>query len=96
MCLRIGVKKKISSRYGKIEIANSAPFSSHPNGFGISPYLQEKLVYLAQLETYQQAAEVADTLLGISIHSSQLYRLAPITGKSLNPIWIKPGPMSQS
>jgi hypothetical protein len=81
MCLRIGVKKKISSRYGKIEIANSAPFSSHPNGFGISPYLQEKLVYLAQLETYQQAAEVADTLLGISIHSSQLYRLATYYGQ---------------
>ncbi|MCY7352023.1 MAG: hypothetical protein LH606_15395 [Cytophagaceae bacterium] len=50
-------KKKIITRYGKIQIANSKSFSRHLNGFGISPYLQEKLVFLGQLEVYDQAAQ---------------------------------------
>jgi hypothetical protein len=29
----------MTTRYGQVYIANSEPFSRHPNGFGISPYL---------------------------------------------------------
>ncbi len=63
----------MTSRYGHIEIANQASFSQHPNGFGISPYLQEQLLYLAQLDTYEQAAQMGNKLLGLSISSSQMY-----------------------
>ena len=63
------------TRYGQIQIANNQPFSRHLNGFGISPYLQEKLVFLGQFEVYDQAAQVAQSLLGLSIASSQIYRL---------------------
>lgn len=73
----------MSTRYGQIQIANSEPFSRHLNGFGISPYLQEKLVFLAQLEVYDQAAQVAQTLLGLSIASSQIYRLANYYGAAI-------------
>ena len=68
----------MKTRYGSIQIANSEPFSRHLNGFGISPYLQEKLVFLGQLEVYEQAAQVSQTLLGLSISSTQIYR-SPIT-----------------
>lgn len=73
----------MTTRYGQVEIANSEPFSRHPNGFGLSPYLQEKLVFLGQLEVYQQAAAVADKLLGLSIHASQIYRLTNHYGAAI-------------
>lgn len=83
MCRRTDEKKKIKTRYGKIQIANSEAFSQHPNGFGISPFLQEKLVFLGQLEVYDQAAQVAQTLLGLSISSSQIYRLTNHYGAAI-------------
>jgi len=73
----------MSTRYGQIQIANSETFSRHPNNFGISPYLQEKLVFLGQLEVYDQAAQVAQTLLGLSISSSQIYRLTNHYGAAI-------------
>ncbi|GAB3643064.1 hypothetical protein GCM10027423_37010 [Spirosoma arcticum] len=45
-------KKKMKMRFGDIQIANSELFSYHLNGFAISPYLQEKLVFLGQFEVY--------------------------------------------
>ena len=71
------------TRYGQIQIANSESFSQHPNGFGISPYLQQKLVFLGQLEVYDQAPQVAQTLLGLSIASSQIYRLTNHYGAAI-------------
>lgn len=73
----------MTTRYGQIQIANSEIFSHHPNGFGISPYLQEKLVFLGQLDVYKQAAQVAQILLGLSIASSQIYRLTKHYGAAI-------------
>jgi hypothetical protein len=73
----------MKTRYGSIQIANSEPFSRHLNGFGISPYLQEKLVFLGQLEVYEQAAQVSQTLLGLSISSTQIYRLTNHYGAAI-------------
>lgn len=73
----------MNTRYGPIQIANSEPFSNHPNGFGISPYLQEKLVFLGQLEVYDQATQVAQMLLGLPIASSQIYRLTNHYGAAI-------------
>lgn len=71
------------TRYGQIQIANSEPFSQHPNGFGISPYLQEKLVYVGQSEVYAQAAELIEKLLGLHISTSQIYRLTNHYGAAI-------------
>lgn len=71
------------TRYGQIQIANREAFSQHPNGFGISPYLQEKLVVLGQLEVYDQAPQLTQTLLGLSIASSQIYRLTNYYGAAI-------------
>ena len=82
-CPKTGVKKKINSRYGVIEIANSEYFSRHPNGFGVSPYLQEQLVYLGQLATYEQASEIGEKLLGLSLSTSLIYRLTCFYGQAI-------------
>lgn len=76
-------KKKMMTRYGQIQIANSELFSRHLNGFGISPYLQEKLVFLGQLEVYDQAAQVAKTLMGLPVAASQIYRLTNHYGAAI-------------
>lgn len=73
----------MKTRYGQIEIANNELFSQHPNGFGISPYLQEKLVLLGQLEVYDQAAQLAKDLLGLSVARSQIYRLTNHYGAAI-------------
>lgn len=75
----------MNTRYGKIQIANSEPFSHHPNGFGISPYLQEKLVFLGQLEVYKQASDLAQTLLGVWVCPSQIDRLTSHYGAAIEP-----------
>lgn len=71
------------TRYGSIQIANDEPFSEHPNGFGISPYLQEKLVFLGQLDVYDQASQLTQKLLGLSVCTSQIYRLTTHYGAAI-------------
>ncbi|OIN55915.1 hypothetical protein BLX24_27580 [Arsenicibacter rosenii] len=86
----------MATRYGQIQIANSELFSQHPNGFGISPYLQEKLVFPGQLEVYDQAAEVAQILLGLVIASSQIYRLTNHYGAAIEADLDQPVATSQA
>lgn len=83
MCRLTAVKKKITTRFGKIQIANSELFSKHPNGFGVSPYLQEKLVFLGQFEVYKQAGELAHSCLGLPNLTSQIYRLTNHYGAAI-------------
>ena len=73
----------MTTRFGPIHIANNQAFSHHPNGFGISPYLQEKLVFLGQFEVYQQAAALVETLLGLSVGASQIDRLTHFYGGAI-------------
>lgn len=73
------------TRFGSIEIANSQAFSRHPNGFGISPYLQGKLAFLGQFEVYKQASQLAQTMLGIAIGPSQIDRLTQHYGAAIEP-----------
>ena len=49
----------------------------------MSPYLQEQLVYLGQLETYEQASEIGKKLLGLVISTSLIYRLTCFYGQAI-------------
>ena len=71
------------TRFGEIQIANSQLFSAHPNGFGVSPYLQEKLVFPGQSEVYKQAGELACSCLGLPTLTSQIYRLTNHCGAAI-------------
>jgi hypothetical protein len=75
----------MTTRFGEIQISNSQPFSVHPNGFGISPYLQEKLVFLGQSEVYKQAGELACAFFGLPDLTSQIYRLTNHYGHAIAP-----------
>lgn len=71
-------------RYGLIHIANNEPFSHHPNGFSISPWLQDLLLQLSQSCPFEQAAELARSLLNQSVNNNQLHRLAQHYGQCLD------------
>jgi hypothetical protein len=83
MFLLIAVKKKLKTKFGEIHIANNESFSVHPAGFRISPYLQEKLLYLGQEVTYQEASQTAKYLLGLEISPVQIYRLTHHYGQAI-------------
>jgi hypothetical protein len=80
---QIAVKKKIKTKFGPIHVSNSQPFSVLPAGFGISPYLQEKLLYLGQEGTYQEASVTVKYLLDLQISPVQIYRLTHHYGQAI-------------
>ena len=71
-------------------------FSSHPNGFGISPYLREKLVFLGQFEVYKQASDLAQTMLGVTIGPSQIDRLTSHYGAAIDAHLDQPAPAQET
>ena len=82
MFQRTGVKKNFTS-LGKIEISNQSVFSTGKNGFQISPYLQEKMVYVGQLDCYCQSSELLKELINIEMSNSQIYRVTDTYGEKL-------------
>ena len=75
--------KKNLCRYGEIEISNSHPFSDKVNGFKISPYMQDKMVFIGQNDCYGDGHEVLANLLGVSVGAMQLYRVTDCYGSLL-------------
>lgn len=53
------------------------------NGFQISPWLQELMVYYGQLECYEKCPEILKKTLGIEIGHSQIQRVTDTYGKAL-------------
>jgi hypothetical protein len=64
-------------------LANSHPFSKGKNGFQISPLVQEKRVYLGQLDCYETCCEVLEKLASVKVGSTQIYRLTDLHGKGV-------------
>ncbi len=76
------VKKNFTS-LGKIEIGNQSDFSRGKNGFQISPFLQEKMVYVGQLDCYDQSSELLRSLMNVEMSSCQIYRVTDTYGEKL-------------
>lgn len=64
-------------------MAKEHPFSEWPNGFKSSPLLQEKIVYVGQLEVYEQGSELLDRLAGVSVSDSTIFRMATYYGQTI-------------
>jgi hypothetical protein len=54
-------------------------------GFSISPFLQEMMVYVGQMETYAKGVEVLKKLAGVEVCEAQLYRVTNAYGALLEP-----------
>jgi hypothetical protein len=73
-------EKKTLSKYGKVEIALNHVYSASVRGYQISPYMQEKMVYVAQMNCYEESAEILEKLLGIAVSTTQIQRVANTYG----------------
>ena len=67
-------KNTIRTRYGKVEIAKSHLFSNPVLGSRISPYLQEKLVFLGCENVFNAVPKAVEMVLGIEVNETQAYR----------------------
>jgi Uncharacterised protein family (UPF0236) len=73
-------EKKTLCKYGKIDISKNHVYSLAIQGYQISPLMQEKMVYVAQMNCYQESKEVLEKMLGISVSSTQIHRVANTYG----------------
>ena len=67
-------KNSVQTRFGRVAIAKTNPFSTPVLGSRTSPYLQAKLVLLAAEHVYAQVPPLVESLLGIRVSTTQVYR----------------------
>lgn len=63
-----------------MSICNEHPFSQPVQGFKVSPYMQERITLVGQMEVYSQASQSLENLLRVSASTSQVYRVADTYG----------------
>ena len=73
-------KKSLDSTFGSIEISNSNPLLVLYNNRRVSPLLNEKIVFIGQLDSYEKGSEIACHLLNLKISDSKIYRLTDEIG----------------
>ena len=86
---KTGVKKTLT-RFGEIEIAKANGFSEGVNGFQISPYMQEKMVYAGQTDSYNQCNEILSVFLLADVSVTQTQRVLNTYGSLLEEERTKP------
>jgi hypothetical protein len=55
----------------------------HKNGFGISPYMQELMVYAGHLDCYKKCDEIIEKFTSVKVNSPQVYRVTDHVSESL-------------
>ena len=68
---------------GDVSIACKNPLSKKTNGFHISPRLQELMILYGEKDCYEQAPEMLQQTLGISVSTAQVYRVTDTYGAEL-------------
>ena len=77
-------KKKTLTRYGEIPVLKSHKYLSDTcHGFGISPYMQELMVYAGCMDTYTRCNEVLEHFTMIQVSPSQVYRVTESVSEAL-------------
>jgi len=86
-------KKKVESRYGKIEINKKHVWAECSN-FRITPYMQELALYAGQEDNFNPASEGLQKYLRTGVGSSQIDRLVKHYGAALEEQGQGPEPRS--
>lgn len=77
-------KKKTLSQFGYIQLAKSHPYSEFAKGFGISPLMQERMVFAGQYDNYGSCNQLIDKLMDLEVSSAQVYRVTNVYGSELD------------
>lgn len=73
----------MTMNYGKVSVSKTSQYIEQTGGQKISPFLQEKLIYIGQGMCYENGAEAVRLLLGIQTNDTAIYRLTDQMGKAL-------------
>ena len=76
-------KNNVQIRFRRVAIAKTNPFSVPVLGSRTSPYLQVKLVLLAAEHVYAQVPPLVESLLGIRVSMTQVYRHTQAAAQAL-------------
>lgn len=70
-------------RYGEVSVSKSTNYCEQIGSNKVSPYMKEKLIYIGQMTCYEEAADVANRLMGITTNDTMIYRLTDQMGEDL-------------
>ncbi|WP_162549708.1 hypothetical protein [Hymenobacter nivis] len=76
-------KNSVQTRFGRVAIAKTNPFSAPVLGARTSPYLQAKLVLLGAGHVFAAVPPLVESLLGIRVSTSQVYRRTQAAAQAL-------------
>ncbi len=79
-------KKKLQTRFGKIEACKLHIMSQTPDCMGISSLAQETMCYIGQHLVFSEAEEVINSLTGAGVNAKQIERVCHKYGQ-----WIEDG-----
>ncbi len=79
----INSKKKLQTRFGKIELDKLHLLVLSPTQMNISSFAQETLCYMGQHLVFKESEEVINTLTGADVNAKQIERLCHYYGQSL-------------
>lgn len=74
-------KKKVQTRFGEIDVADTHVYSAVTLGYRITPYLQERIVFAGQSDVYGACNTLINKFLRIDINSMQVHRVTNTYGE---------------
>lgn len=76
-------KKKLKSSLGDVVIPKTHFLSQTPNGFLMTPYLQDQVCYVGQAESFDEGCESLHRFMGIEVSGKQIQRISEYFGQCL-------------
>jgi hypothetical protein len=91
-----GEKKKMKSRFGVIDVNKKHPITQSEHGFAVTPYMQERMLFAGQQETFDEGADLIQRFLCVQANPSQVQRLCRYYGNepSVEQVLTVPAPVS--
>jgi hypothetical protein len=70
----------MKSRFGTIDVNKKHPITESEHGHAVTPYMQERLLFAGQQETFDEGVELVQRFLCVKTNSSQVQRLCRYYG----------------
>jgi len=83
-------KKKLLTRFGLIQIDNQHIFSEIINGFRVSPYMQDRILYFSQMAVFEDAAMILEKTLRVKASDTMGHRMVQTYGQLVSADIVQP------
>lgn len=76
-------KKKLQTRFGKIELCKKHLLSQSPTTMNISSYAQETMCYVGQYLVFEEAEDLINSFTGADVNAKQIERVCHLYGQAI-------------